>query len=80
MSNKYLEKIAGFPGSFLTAAKKDAVKSIVSNDTKSVWSGLNSGPTVASSRKSNFSPRVVQNRTGLNRSALNNTMTRTKPL
>ena len=66
MVNKYLEKIAGMPGSFMAAAKKSATGSISANTARTNLSGLHSGPNV--SKAMSPGPKVVQNRTGMDRS------------
>jgi 8-oxo-dGTP pyrophosphatase MutT (NUDIX family) len=68
--NPYLVKIAGIPGSFIAAARKSAVESISNTGAKAAHSGLRTGGTV--SRNFSQTPRVIQNRTGMNRGALLN--------
>lgn len=70
MSNKYLEKIAGLPGSFITAARKTSVDGMMNNTAKAAHSGLSVGMNVSPSKS--LTPRVVQNRTGMSRSSLIN--------
>ena len=66
--NRYLEKIAGMPGSFFESAKKESMESLSKNNPSSSNSGLRSGPNVSKS----FQPkaRFIQNRTGMNKSLI----------
>lgn len=46
MSNKYLEKIAGMPGTFMSTLETSSKRDILNNTPRSSTSGLSTSPTV----------------------------------
>lgn len=68
--NKYLEKLAGMPGTFLAAAEKKSLQAATGNKAKTHISGLPEGDNV--SKGTSLKPRQIINRKGRDTKALTN--------